>query len=306
MSNQTPKSSLALMKQLSHSIKQGLETGERYVELLNVLANDQDPAVLLDATKDLTKFDLTSDYVKLPEHYNFADYYLIFIDRLLGLLKAQNTRLQGDHNDLRMQIAELGEDVAFKFERRIETNEVCFADQEYHLALFSLDLEHRVLGFNSQALVDFFVVNHSYQTANDLQTAVAPLINLAKFVQNELNFTIDLGILDTDNQFGYYLNRPDLHTTVIDKLFVATADTGYFLMNLPKSNGAELELEDQVKLQIKFDPQLEEPQWYFMVQDQASRVSFFDLLLNSDLIQKWYLDNRDDLAVRPSNLGGLK
>ena len=135
---------------------------------------------------------------------------------------------------------------------------------------------------------------------------MAPLINLAKFVQNELNFTIDLGILDTDNQFGYYLNRPDLHTTVIDKLFVATADTGYFLMNLPESNGAELELENQVKLQIKFDPQLEEPQWYFMVQDQASRVSFFDLLLSSDLIQKWYLDNRDDLAVRPSNLSGLK
>lgn len=306
MSNQTPKSSLALVKQLSRSIQQGLETGERYVELLNVLANDQDPAVLLDATKDLTKLDLTSDFVKLPEHYNFADYYLIFVDRLLGLLKAQNTRLQGDHNDLRMQIAELGEDVAFKFERRVETNEVCFADQEYHLALFSLDLDQRVLGFNSQTLVDFFVVNHRDQAAKDLQTAVAPLIKLAKFVQSELNFTIDLGILDTDNQFAYHLNQPNLHTTVIDKLFVATADTGYFLMNLPESNGAELELEDQVKLQIIFDPQAEEPQWFFMVQDQAGRVSFFDLLLNSNLIQTWYLDNRADLAIRPSNLGGLK
>ena len=124
----------------------------------------------------------------------------------------------------------------------------------------------------------------------------------AHALHDDLNFVIDRGILGTSNQQHYDLAQPELSLTVIDRLFVATAETDYMLFNLPKNNGAELRLERQVNLDLSFDPDDYSQQWFFSVQDPDAQVSFFDLLLHYQLIRDWYLSNRDELAVKSDPL----
>ena len=164
-------------------------------------------------------------------------------------------------------------------------------------------MANRFFQFNNQALVNYFIVRAlKKHTDLELRDAVKPLIAFAQELATDLDFTINLGILNTDNAERFALARPDLDLTVIDRLFVATAENDYMLMNLPRNNGAELMLDQGIKLDIAFDPDDYSQQWFFAVKDPDSRVSFFDTLLHYNLIRQWYLNNRAELAVRSDKL----
>ena len=91
---------------------------------------------------------------------------------------------------------------------------------------------NKLMQFNNRALVNYFIVYALKQhTDLELRDAVKPLIDFAKYLQKDLDFTIDLGILATANDRRFMLNKPELPLTVIDRLFVATADEDYMLMN---------------------------------------------------------------------------
>ncbi|WP_076459364.1 hypothetical protein [Limosilactobacillus caccae] len=289
---------------LSASFKDVLSLGQRYVALLDQLAATDRAADLLAATTKLAKMDLANAFVDFPPHYRANDYYLIFMDRLLKM--HGDTAIKVSENEISHQFEatadSIGEEAIFKFE--IDSRgEAAFTEQNQHEPLFYLSLADRLMQFNNRALVNYFIVYAlQHHTDLELRDAVKPLIAFAKYLQEDLDFTIDLGILATANDRRFMLDKPDLALTVIDRLFVATADQDYMLMNLPHNNGAELLLDHDTKLDIAFDPDDYSQEWAFMVKDPDEQISFFDVLLHYDLVRKWYLDDRDALAVRTDHM----
>lgn len=289
---------------LSDSFKDVLNLGQRYVELLDQLAQTKDAKNLLSATTKLAKMDLANAFVDFPPHYKAADYYLIFMDRLLkmhGDTTVNVTESEPDH-EFEATVASIGDEAIFKFV--IDSRgEAAFTEQSQHEPLFFLSLEDKLMQFNNRALVNYFIVYALKQhTDLELREAVKPMIAFAKYLQKDLDFTIDLGILATENDRRFMLDKPELPLTVIDRLFVATADQDYMLMNLPRNNGAELLLDRGIKLDIAFDPDDYSQEWAFLVKDPDAQVSFFDVLLHYELVRKWYLDDRASLAVRSNHM----
>lgn len=289
---------------LAHSFEQGLEKGQKYVELLTRLAQTEDAKELMSATHDLVDLDLDDAFVKFPQHYQTADYYMLLMGRLLEMHSNSALKITEDPTSHRFYatIESLGEKVLFHFNKDVAGN-AAFTDVNDNEPLFSLNLEHKMLRFNNRALVNYFIIKGLKKYSDlDLRSAMKPLLLFAQILHDDLDFVIDRGILGTNNQQHYNLDRPDLSLTVIDRLFVATAETDYMLFNLPKNNGAELRLDRQINLDLSFDPDDYSQQWFFSVQDPENQISFFDLLLHYQLIRDWYLNNRESLAVKSDPL----
>ncbi|WP_367342189.1 hypothetical protein [Limosilactobacillus sp.] len=301
MSNQKMVSATSdRVAELSNSIKRGLETGQHYVELLDQMVNTDRADELLSATQQLVHLDLSDPFVQYPQHYQPADYFLLMMDRLLSLHDVDGLTVIEDDSShhLKAMLDPLGRNESYIFRYDPEHNGAFFVDQQRNELLFFIDLKEHELRFSNRALVNSFIDQGMHQH-NDLELAesVKPLVAFAKLMADELDFTIDLGILASGQDVTYQIAKPDLDLTVIDRLFVATAETDYMLMNLPKNNGAELRLEG-IKLQISFDPKDYSRVWSFVVVDPEEQASFFDLLLHYPLIRQWYLQNRDLVAVR--------
>lgn len=289
---------------LAHSFEHGLEIGQHYVELLTKLAQTDDAHALVTATTELVNLNLENAFVKFPQHYQVADYYLILMGRLLEMHSSADFKITEDptSHHFYATISPLGEQVLFHFTKDSEGN-AAFTEVNGNELLFSLNLKHQMLRFNNEALINYFIIKGLKKYSDlDLRSAIKPLLLFAQALHDDLGFVIDRGILGTSNQQHYDLARPELSLTVIDRLFVATAETDYMLFNLPKNNGAELRLDRQVNLDLSFDPDDYSQQWFFSVQDPDDRVSFFDLVLHYQLIRDWYLNNRDELAVKSDPL----
>jgi hypothetical protein len=287
---------------LADSFKDVLKMGQKYVDLVDQLAQTEDPQEMLSATSQLVKLDLQNAFVDFPQHYQAADYYLIFMGRLLekhgidAVQVSENVR-----HEFIARIEPIADSDSFKF--MLNGDEAAFTEQGEQEPLFYLDLKNRLMQFDNRALVNYFIVRALTSHSDlDLRNAVKPLIAFANELQTDLDFTINLGILNTENGRRFNLVQPDLDLTVIDQLFVATAENDYMLMNLPKNNGAQLVLDQGIKLDIAFDPDDYSQQWFFAVNDPTAQVSFFDTLLHYHLIRKWYLDNRSALAVRSDKM----
>lgn len=287
---------------LADSFKDVLKMGQKYVDLVDQLAQTEDPQEMLSATSQLVKLDLQNAFVDFPQHYQAADYYLIFMGRLLekhgidAVQVSENVR-----HEFIARIEPIADSDSFKF--MVNGDEAAFTEQGEQEPLFYLDLKNRLMQFDNRALVNYFIVRALTSHSDlDLRNAVKPLIAFANELQTDLDFTINLGILNTENGRSFNFVQPDLDLTVIDQLFVATAENDYMLMNLPKNNGAQLVLDQGIKLDIAFDPDDYSQQWFFAVNDPTAQVSFFDTLLHYHLIRKWYLDNRSALAVRSDKM----
>lgn len=286
---------------LTASLTTGLKLGERYVQLLDQLATATVPTELLDAAGQLVEFDLNHAYVKFPQHYQPEDYYLLLMGRLLELAGIGDFAVKPDpmHRRLAMRLTTFENDYTFCFEQKRSRPGAFFCEQTDHEPLFNLDLAHHSLQFNNRALVDFLIVK---EIANhndlELQGVVKPLVAFANLLAEQLGFTINLGILATDNAAQFKLAAPELSLTVIDKLFVQTAETDTVLLSLPQNNGAKLALASDTALSLAFDPDDYTKQWFFMVTDAKAQLSFLDVLLHYPLVRDWYLANRSALAIR--------
>lgn len=289
---------------LTASLTTGLKLGEQYVQLLNQLATTTDANQLLSSASDLIKFDLTDAYVKFPHHYAHEDYYLLFMGRLLELEGVEGLEVKPDplHRRLAMRLTSFENNYTFCFEQKRGKEGAFFCEQTDHEPLFNLDLAHQSLQFNNQALVDFLIVKEiSAHNDLELQGIIKPLVTFANLLESKLNFMINLGILATKNEAHFKLAAPELSLTVIDKLFVKTAETDTVLLSLPKNNGAKLKLGDQIAMTLCYDPDDYSKQWFFMVNDPKENLSFLDVLLHYPLVRDWYLINRESLAIMDNN-----
>lgn len=307
MTSQMISTATDRVQSLSQSIKQGLAKGQDYVDLLDQLCQTTAPDSLLTATSKLVELKLSNAFVEFPQHYAPQDYYLLFMGRLLDMHDNHAVKIVEDsaHHTLSARLGDSDVRTSFKFElpEQAGVGGAFFADQDDHETLFYLDTEHKVLKFSNHALVNFFIVRQLQKVSDvALDAVVQPLIDFAHYLASDLDFTVDYGILETDNATEFALANPDLDLTVIDKLFVATTDTSHPLLNLPHNNGAELVLERGIKMSLSFDVADPTHSWFFKVIDPDSQYSFFFVLLHSKLVRDWYLANRDDLRIQSSPL----
>ncbi len=290
---------------LSDSLTDGLRIGEQYVGLLNDLCQKTDPQDLLSAVMKLNKINLSSPFVKFPQHYEPADYYLLFMGRLLELGNIQGMTIEEDNVSHRLSMAcqHLSEETKFKFELDRNNGGAFFTEQEKHEPLFYINLEKKVLRFSNRALVNFFVIREAERYSDlDIQATLKILMDFTEILASELDFVNDLGILNPSNDVEFPLQSPELNKQIIDKLFVKTTDTDFMLLSMPKNNGALLNLDRQIRLTLFYDPDDYSQQWKFKVVDPDQQYSFFDVLLHYSIIREWYLNNREALAVRSDPL----
>ena len=290
---------------LSDSLTDGLRIGEQYVGLLNDLCQKTDPQDLLSAVMKLNKINLSSPFVKFPQHYEPADYYLLFMGRLLELGNIQGMTIEEDNVSHRLSMAcqHLSEETKFKFELDRNNGGAFFTEQEKHEPLFYINLEKKVLRFSNRALVNFFVIREAERYSDlDIQATLKILMDFTEILASELDFVNDLGILNPSNDVEFPLQAPELNKQIIDKLFVKTTGTDFMLLSMPKNNGALLNLDRQIRLTLFYNPDDYSQQWKFKVVDPDQQYSFFDVLLHYSIIREWYLNNREALAVRSDPL----
>lgn len=301
-SNKIENSPAARIAALSDSFKDVLKRGQHYVDLLDQLAQTDEAESLLTAAEKLTQQDLHNAFVDFPQHYQAADYCMLFMGRLLEMHDVTSIKISENRQHEFVALVDPLEDTEFRFV--VSANgEAAFTEQDQQQPLFYLNLEQRLFQFNNRALVNYFIV-HALKKHSDLELrdAIKPLIEFANELASDLKFTINLGILDTHNDQRFKLREPELELTVLDRLFVRTGETDYMLMNLPRNSGAELVLDRGIKLDLSFDPDDYSQEWAFQVKDPGEQVSFFDILLHYNLVRQWYLTDRDALAVRSEQL----
>lgn len=302
MTNKIVNSPAARISSLADSFKDVLKRGQQYVELLDQLASTDQAEDLLTAASKLTEQDLHNAFIDFPQHYQAADYYMLFMGRLLEMHQVASVTV--DENQQHEFVATIDPLTDARFKFVVGANGVAaFTEQSQQQPLFYMNLNQRLFQFNNRALVNYFIV-YALKKHSDLELrdAIKPLIEFANELADDLGFTINLGILNTANDRRFKLQQPDLRLTVIDRLFVKTGETDYMLMNLPHNSGAELLLDQGIKFDLSFDPDDYSQEWAFSVKDPGEQVSFFDILLHYNLVRQWYLADRDALAVRSEQL----
>ncbi|WP_267202280.1 hypothetical protein [Limosilactobacillus kribbianus] len=301
-SNKIVDSPSARVTALADSFKSVLKRGQQYVDLLDQLAETNQANELLAAATALTKLDLSNAFIDFPQHYQAADYYMLFMGRLLEMHQVNAVKVNENGQHQFVATIDPLDDAVFKFEVG-GNGEAAFTEQNQAQPLFYLNFNDRLFQFNNRALVNYFIV-YALKKHSDLELrdAIKPLIKFANELADDLDFTINLGILNTANAERFKLREPDLKLTVIDRLFVRTAETDYMLMNLPHNSGAELLLDQGIKLDLSFDPDDYSQEWAFQVKDPGEQVSFFDILLHYNLVRQWYLNDRPALAVRSEEM----
>lgn len=286
----------------NEAIKSGLATGLKFTQLMDQLIKTHDADELVAAATELADFQLDSDYVTFPHQYSNADYYLLFMSRMLELHdQGKHVMLQSrDHQEeLTQQLTPLGDRGTFNF--RVETSAnggVFYREKATGQSLFYLNLDRKMFRFNSHALTQLFIIDmHETVPADTVKSSVQVLVDFARYLKEDYGYSVDFNILDAANRQNYAVRSADLPAGVVDRLFVAAAKHDYMLTNGANGNGARIELDKGVTVDI-FNNQLEgQPEWVLTVHDDEQKISWFDILLRYPFMRDWYLENLNDLEV---------
>ncbi|MGV0168691.1 hypothetical protein ACRYI5_08805 [Furfurilactobacillus sp. WILCCON 0119] len=301
----TPLSPSQRFRIYNNNIKDGIRNGIKFTQHLDQLTETTSTDELLVAATALFSFTMDTDFVTFPHQYSAADYYLLFMGRLLELHDQTGLSLTSaaDHEELSMSLAALGDKPAFKFVLVGGHNGgAFFTDRASGLHLFYLNLERQQLRFNSKAFVDLFAVTLNDQVAADRMAGINALITFAKDLEHDYDFSVDYNLLEATNGTQYKTKHAILPAGTVDRLFVASADSHYMLQNAPEGNGAVIELEDGLVFGIVNAGSVTEPRWVMTTTDPDNNVSLMNVLLHYKFICQWYLDNRADLEIQSDPL----
>ena len=291
----------------NEGLKKGLANGEKFTALMDQLIDTTDGEVLLTAAQKLADFKLDSAYVTFPHQYKNADYYLIFMSRLLGMHADEQATLHTrPHSEALYHVFDaLSDDYTFLYQVVDGDNGgAYYREQTTGEKLFYIHLERRLLRFNSTAFTNLFINKLLLKGTgvDQINTVLATLINFGHELQNDFGFNVDFNILDVNNAARYELRQADLNGEVLDKLFVLAAEHDYMLRNSPSGHGAEIELPGDLVVDVFDAGALETAKWVLTVRDSDQRVSWFDVLLHFDFMRDWYLGNIEALEIKADPL----
>ena len=289
-------------------LKKGLANGEQFTALMDQLIDTTDGETLLAAAQKLARFKLDTAYVTFPHQYKNADYYLIFMSRLLGMHDDEQAVLNSQrHTEALYHVySALTDDYTFLYQVvNTETGGAYYREQTTGENLFYIHLERRLLRFNSAAFTNLFINKLLLKGTgvDQINTVLATLIKFGHCLQDDFGFNVDFNILDVANAAKYELRAADLDRAIVDKLFVSAAENDYMLRNSQQGPGAQIELRAGLTVDI-FDAATagSSRKWVLTVHDPEQAVSWFDVLLHFGFMRDWYLDNIDSLEIKADPL----
>ncbi|ETY74509.1 hypothetical protein [Lactiplantibacillus fabifermentans] len=295
------------LSMFNEGLKSGLANGQKFTALMDELIDTSDGEVLLSAAQKLADFKLDSAYVTFPHQYKNADYYLIFMSRLLSMHQDEKAILNSRaHSESLYHVFDaITDDYTFLYQ--VVTNDnggAYYTEQTTGESLFYIHLERRLLRFNSRAFTNLFINKLLLKGTgvDQINSVLATLIAFGHYLRDDFGFNVDFNILDVDNAAKYELREANLNGEVVDKLFVTAAQNNHMLRNSPKGHGAEIELQSGLIVDIFDAGKPGSAKWVLTVRDQGQRVSWFDVLLHFDFMRNWYLANIDALEIKADPL----
>lgn len=301
-----PSQSLAAYNaEIEASLQKGLE----FSRLLKTALESTQPTNLLAAITELLQLQLGSKQVEFPNQYHNNDWYLLLMTRMLELNQVDGYSLASasDHQELGVFLAGSGTKVRYQFSNATTTG-AFFTEIETNKRLFYLDLEQQKLTFIGQDIINLFIVQADLKlSATESEAVIDVLTHFANLMAHQLNFTIDYSILETSNDYRFETTATSLPNQVLDKLFIGSAGADILMQPVESGYGARLVLGPELELQFLQvdDGSLRSDLWHFVVLDDQAKASFFNILVNYPFLQRWYLENRDILEVKPLNELGV-
>ncbi|ORM90665.1 hypothetical protein [Lentilactobacillus parabuchneri] len=300
--NEAPKKVLTTTELLStytDAIQAGLDNGTHYVAEFKQLNKTTDTNELLDAALKLTNFHLNTDYVEFPHQFSDEDVQLIFFERLLKL-SDNNDSLAISNSEhvqkLLCKFASLG-DNTFTFTKSTKNESgFFFGPTAHNRPLFYLNLKTKEFMFHGSALIDYFVVDLEGLDISALKDALAVMMQAAEALKENFGFKIDFNVLDGINGEFYEFAAGEVPESILDELFVKSADNNYILMS-GERGGANLTLDNQTKLSVYNAGDSDRPKWGATIHDEDQKESWLYLLLDYPFIKDWYLDNKKQLEI---------
>lgn len=292
----------------NEGLKKGLANGEKFTALMDQLIDTTDGETLLAAAQQLADFKLDTAYVTFPHQYQNADYYLIFMSRLLGMHGDEQAVLNSQrHTEALYHVyGALTDDYTFLYQVVNNGNGgAYYREQTTGENLFYIHLERRLLRFNSSAFTNLFINKLLLKGTgvDQINTVLATLIEFGHCLQDDFGFNVDFNILDVANAAKYELRSANLDRAIVDKLFVSAAKNEHMLRNSQQGHGAQIELRAGLTVDI-FDAAEAggSQQWVLTVHDPDQAVSWFDVLLHFGFMRDWYLENIDSLEIKADPL----
>ncbi|MBW1605651.1 hypothetical protein [Lactobacillus sp. Sy-1] len=296
MKDSDRKMGIALFE-YNRNLKAGLDRGTKYSELLDKMTYTNDLEELFNSIQELIHFQMDTEFVQFPIRYSTADLYLVFMARLLeehNISSMIQMQMNGTAGNVVQHLTQLEAADSFKFV--VDRNRIAYTDVNRGEHIFYLDFDAKQAGFDSNALLNLFVVDLNPTVGpTPIIIAVNTLIAFTKFMGTDYGYEVDYSILDTTNASFHAFRNRNLPSRFIDELFIKASENKYPLMSYQLS-GAQLNL-DGVQLNIFNNQDEANPNWGLQVVDSGENVSWFQLLLRYDFLKDWYLTNLADLEI---------
>lgn len=302
VSNETEQKVISaneLLTNYGHAIQGGLDTGAKYLKAFHTLSETQDGQALLSAAVELTNFQLNSDFVTFPHQFSDEDVQLIFFERLLTLADlGTDFRISNAERvqKLLCKFTSLG-DQTFTFTKSTKNPDGFFFGPTMHnRPLFYIDLKNKELMFHGSALINYFVVDLEGVDKGILKGVLQLLTQAAAELKEKFGFKVDFNVLDSVNGEFYAFAAGALTDSVMDELFVKSAENQFILMT-DGIGGASLTLDNGIKVTVTDNGKPDRPKWGAMVHDDQQSENWLYLLLDYPFIKEWYLNNQKQLEI---------
>ncbi|KRL04243.1 hypothetical protein [Liquorilactobacillus oeni] len=288
-------------------LKDSLKHGKIFTELFDSLIETNDPSELLSAAQKLVSYHLDTSFITFPQQYSRSDFYLIFLNRLLALHDKERVILQSSDRFHELYHEFPGINTLGYFIFQLETTAqkgAYYTEKNTGETLFYLSFDKHVLRFNSRALTELLLVKYTDDvTKETLRGFEEYLLDIGKFLKEDFGFDVDFTLLDPSNSAVYQVADSNLPRTILDKLFVETAQGGRILER--GVNGeAVLKLDDDIVVKL-FSQNVNEGAsngWSIKVSDPLHKESWFDVLLEYSFLRTWYLNNLESLEIKSDSL----
>ncbi|MDR3189873.1 MAG: hypothetical protein LBT80_01555 [Lactobacillaceae bacterium] len=287
---------------------------ERQLGAIRLLNETDDAVIVHDIAGDLANTTLATEWVVAPRQFERRDWYLMAMHRFMSFagITGYNILIPEDREELTLVIEELNVPNVFQFVLNDDANGgVYFTEMGQEEKLFYWSLEKHQIFFNSHAITNLLVANYRTKTtANQIRPLANLLREFGRYMEREFKYDVDYNILETADNFIYPMVQSEMPAGMIDRLFVLSAESHYFLQGMP--NGAAMLLNNDVELRVFYDENtaaIGGQEWHFQVIDGQDALSLLDVLLDYDFIGTWYLKERKTIEVASRELvfnGGPK
>lgn len=269
----------------------------------NTLIESTDLETIHGVAEALIHSNLGTNWVQVPRQYSYEDYYLIAMDRFMELsgVTGYSILLPIESEKVTLVMTDLNVPAAFAFETNQDQNGgAYFVELTSGERLFYWSMERKQIQFNARAIVDLLVANFANEdvTIEQNQIIANLLTEFGRYMERVFGYAVDFNILETRDDCIYNLIQHAQPQDMLDKLFVLSADTSYFLQGIP--NGAAISLNEHSEIRIFFVNDanaLGAQRWHFQVIDGRDQYSWLDILLSYDFIAKWYLSESKTLEI---------